>query len=296
MTDNPQTAAVIVDRGYRPYEGERRGIIGLMISIVLDGFRRVLGLRRKARTKIYPWALIALMLLSATIFAAIAFFAQGIEIDLPGNGEYFDFTSFVAVLFVALAGPQLLVPDRMQGVLAVYMSRPLRMIHYLGAKVGALFVVMMAFYLVPQLLLHLSLAALSPQGFGTYLTDNLGIVGDIVLTALAYFFLHASLVVALSAVIPRIGFVAGAYLGTLTIVNGLITQVVSAASFAGSRWLALLAFEQHPRVIRDWLFSIDTVEYVPEAAGFDPWISVAAIAAVVVIAAGVVWSQYRKLP
>ena len=296
MSDQGDATAVIIDRGYRPYTGERRGTLGAMGAIILDGFRRVLGIRRKARTKIYPWALIALMMMTAVIIASIAFFARGIEIDLPGNGEYFDFTSFVAMLFVALAGPQLLVPDRTQGVLSVYLSRPLGMRHYLGAKILALFLIMMAFYLTPQVLLHLSLATLSPDGFGTYLADHMGILADVGATALAYFVLHASLVVALSAVIPRIGFVAGAYLGILTIVNGLVEELVNQASFEGSRWLALLALEQHPRVVRDWLFDIDTVLYVPEAAGFEPWVSLAAIGAMAVVAAVVVWSQYRKLP
>lgn len=296
MSDQGDATAVIIDRGYRPYTGERRGTLGAMGAIILDGFRRVLGIRRKARTKIYPWALIALMMMTAVIIASIAFFARGVEIDLPGNGEYFDFTSFVAMLFVALAGPQLLVPDRTQGVLSVYLSRPLRMRHYLGAKILALFLIMMAFYLTPQVLLHLSLATLSPDGFGTYLADHMGILADVGATALAYFVLHASLVVALSAVIPRIGFVAGAYLGILTIVNGLVEELVNQASFEGSRWLALLALEQHPRVVRDWLFDIDTVLYVPEAAGFEPWVSLAAIGAIAVVAAVVVWSQYRKLP
>ena len=74
-----------------------------------------------------------------------------------------------ALLFIALAGPQLLIPDRTRGVLSVYFSRPLTVDGYLAFKTLAFATVVGAIYIVPQLLLHLGLALISDDGFLPYL-------------------------------------------------------------------------------------------------------------------------------
>ena len=48
----PDQQAVIVDRGYRHYEGVRTGRRGAMLAILREGYRRALGLRRKAKRKV----------------------------------------------------------------------------------------------------------------------------------------------------------------------------------------------------------------------------------------------------
>jgi hypothetical protein len=45
---------VLYDRGYRTYDGERTGPSGARKAVYKDGVRRVLGLGRKAREKVYP--------------------------------------------------------------------------------------------------------------------------------------------------------------------------------------------------------------------------------------------------
>ncbi len=48
------TEGVVYDLGYRPHEGERLGRAGAVRALYRDGLRRVLGLRRRARAKIWP--------------------------------------------------------------------------------------------------------------------------------------------------------------------------------------------------------------------------------------------------
>jgi len=286
--------AIIVDRGYRPYEGDRLGTGAARRAIVREGYRRVLGLRRKARSKVFPWALIAFMVLLAALFVMIQWLAGDLTDELPGHGEYFDTISALPILFMALAAPQLLVPDRTQGVLSVYLSRPLRMIDYLGAKAAALGSLMMSLYLVPQVILYLGLAALSDDGFFGYLGANLDILWKVPTVALVYLALHGSLAFAIASYVPRIGFAAGTYLGAVIIANRL-ADFLSGADFAGARWFALLSFEQHPRVIRDWVFGLDG-RTIMGSAGFDPWLSLVVVGAVTVLSGALIWAQYRRLP
>lgn len=295
MSDNNQNA-VIVDRGYRPYEGPRGQLASAMWAIVKDGYRRALGLRRRAWSKVLPWGLIALMMLITTVVVAVAWFAGDVVPDLPSYAEYFDLTSRLGLLFVALTGPLILIPDRVQGVLAVYMSRPLRMTDYLIAKTLALLTLMLTFYLVPQTLLYLGLASLSPDGFFDYVTSNLDILWKVPAVALAFIVTHGSIVFAISAFLGRSGLASGLYLGFILIANPVTELIVDVANFAGARYAALFAFEQHPRYIRDWVFDSDSGRLIMEEANFDPWVSLVAILVTFAVSSLVVFTQYRKLP
>jgi ABC-2 type transport system permease protein len=288
---------VIYDRGYRTYDGPRLGPKGARRAVYKDGVRRVLGLGRKARQKIFPWSLIVIAIVAAAVFVGIHWAIGNIEESLrqqiPTYGGLFDFYSGISLLFIALAGPQLLIPDRTRGVLSVYFSRPLTVDGYLVSKVGAYATVVGAIYIVPQIVLHLGLALIAEEGFLSYLGANLDILWMVPVTAAAFIAVHGAIVFALSAVIDRTGIAAAAFLGTL-FAGAAVAQRMAEASFPGARYFALLAFDHHPRIIRDHFFG-DTVEYAPEVAGFEVWVSVVVIVVLAAVAAWFVRYRYRRL-
>lgn len=291
------TDQVIYDRGYRTYEGERTGPSGARRAVYKEGIRRVLGLGRKARAKVYPWTMIAIAVAMAAISIGVHWFigdiSQSLAEGVPSYGELFDLYSWIGLLFIAFAGPWLLIPDRTRGVLSVYFSRPLTVDGYLTAKVGAFATVVGAIYLVPQVLLHLGLGLISADGFLAYVGDNLDVLWKVPVTALSFVAMHGALAFLLSSVINRPGIASAAYLGVL-IPGRFIAQQLSEASFSGARWTSLLAFDHLPRVIRDALFR-DTVTYPAEAAGFDGWTAAAVIAVVSVLSVIFVRARYRRL-
>lgn len=292
------TDAVIYDRGYRRYEGERRGRASIRRAIVVDGIRRILGLRRKARRKVLPWGLLAVGVLMGAVLIGLHFAAGSIDEafrqGLPSYGQLFDLYSRIALLFVAITGPELLGPDRAQGVLSVYFSRPMSAGDYVRAKGTAYLVMALGIYLVPQLAFHLGMAALSDEGFVSYLTGNLDILWKVGLVALCFVAVHGGTLAVLSSHIDRTPFAAAAFLGVF-IAGGNIARVLSTSDVPGARWFSLLAFDDHARYVRDRIFDIDLGRYAPEVAGFDPWISGIAIAVVAV--GGAVWTlvRYRRL-
>jgi ABC-2 type transport system permease protein len=291
------TDQVIYDRGYRTYDGPRLGPRGARRAVFKDGVRRVLGLGRKARQKIFPWALISIALIAAAVFVgvhwAIGNIEESLRQEVPTYGGLFDFYSGISLLFIALAGPQLLIPDRTTGVLSVYFSRPLTVDGYLFSKVGAFATVVGAIYIVPQVVLHLGLALIATEGFLPYLGDNLDVLWKVPVTTVAFIALHGAVVFALSAVIDRTGIAAASFLGIL-FAGGAIASRVAEASFPGAKYASLLALDQHPRIIRDYFFG-DTVEYAPEVAGFEVWVSVVVI--VVLLAGSILFirQRYRRL-
>lgn len=291
------TEQVIYDRGYRSYEGARRGPGGARKAVFREGVRRLLGLGRKARSKLFPWSLIAVALIIPLVYVAIAWaigdLAEAIGGVVPTYGELFDQYSQIALIFIAFAGPTLLIPDRTRGVLSVYFSRPLTVDGYLVGKFAAYSTIVGGIYIVPQAILHIGLGLIAAEGFFGYMADNLDVLWKVPVITLGFVLLHGGLVFGLSSVIKRTGIAAVSFLGVLT-AGGAIAGISSRTDFPGSRWLSLFDLGQHPRIIRDELFR-PTVEYPAQAAGFETWVSIVVILAVFLAAAWFVRRRYRRL-
>jgi ABC-2 type transport system permease protein len=290
--------AVIYDRGYRAYEGELQGRAATRRAIVRDGVRRILGLRRKARRKILPWGLLSIGLLMAAVLVGQLFLfgslAGALAEGLPSYAELFDLYSRISLLFLAVSIPELLGPDRGQGVLSVYFSRPMTVADYLGAKTVAFLLMAGSIYIVPQMAYHLGAAALYEDGFLSYLGTNLDVLWKVAAATLGFVLVHGGVLAVISAYVDRTSFAAATFLGVI-LAGGNLAGVLSQASFAGARYASLLALDDHPRYLRDWIFDRDLGNYWPERAGFDPWVSLVVI--LVVSLGGAVWvyRRYRRL-
>jgi ABC-2 type transport system permease protein len=291
---------VVYDLGYVPYEGERRARRGAIATTYRDGIFRVFGIRRRARKKILPWMLVVLALLPAVVFVGFAFLLSTFspEADSPfgGHGEYFTITGGVVLLFVALAGPELLIPDRREGVLSVYSSRPLTPDDYIGTRAASLLTVVAGFMLIPQVLMYVGFAALSSSGFFSALLDNADEIPKILVATVVYAVAIAPLVLLISTIASRKAAATGIYLGVLFVGTGLAAALVEATSVPGSRFAALFAVGEHADYVRDWVFGLAvSSDRVMANAGFDPWVSLAVIAVVAVASSIFVVWRYRRL-
>jgi hypothetical protein len=290
--------AVIYDRGYRAYEGDLAGRGGTRRAITKDGIRRILGLRRKARRKFLPWGLLSIGLLMAAVLVGQLFLlgslAGAIAEGLPSYAELFDLYSRISLLFLAVTIPELLGPDRGHGVLSVYFSRPMTVADYLGSKAVAFLLMAGSIYIVPQMAYHLGAAALSDDGFLSYLGSNLDILWKVAVAALGFILVHGGVLAVVSAYVDRTSFAAATFLAII-IAGGNLAGVVSRSSFPGARFASLLALDDHARYLRDWVFDRDLGRYWPERAGFEPWVSLVVI--LVVALAGSIWvyRRYRRL-
>ena len=296
MTDK----GVVYDLGYVPYEGDRRQRRGAIATTYRDGVMRVFGIRRRARKKIMPWSLVVLAILPATVFVGFAFLLSTFspEADSPfgGHGEYFSITGGVVLLFVALAGPELLIPDRREGVLAIYSSRPLTPDDYIGTRTASLLTVVAGFMLIPQVLMYIGFAALSPDGFFSALVDNADEIPKILAVTAVYAVAFAPLALLVSTVASRKAAATGIYLGVLFVGAGLAAALIEATSIPGSRYAALLSVGDHPNFVREWVFGLTgSGETVMSNAGFDPWVSLVIIAVVAVACSVFVVWRYRRL-
>jgi ABC-2 type transport system permease protein len=284
---------VVYDLGYRPHEGERLGRAGALRALYRDGLRRVLGLRRRARAKALPWGLLAIAVIPAIFFIGITVFTKEIrveDVDFYSHAQYFDLTGTIALIFIAAAAGELLVPDRVHGVLQVYASRPLTIGDYLAGRAAALAVVVFSFMYTPHLVLFFGRAWTSNDGFGSYVAGNAGALWQTAVACLVYFAALAPPAFLFAAYSRRPTLGAGAFIGVMAV----STPVAKALVEVGVDPAGLLALQQHPTVVKDWILGVRSGHLVPQQAGFDPWVSLAVIVVVALLTGVLVMRRYRR--
>lgn len=291
----------IFDLDYRRYEGDRTGRTAIRWAIVRDGVRKVLGLRRKARRKIIPWGLIVLAIIPAIAVVGFQVFTQGLTgldagevLDdvIPGHADYFGFTSALTFLFIALATPELLVPDRVSNVLTVYGSRPLTVADYLIARAGALLIVVLTFTLLPQAVIYFGGAVLSGDFLG-HVTGNLDLLWQLPAGSLAVFSTQASVAFVISTFARRRGAAAGIYIG-FTIISAIVAVALAETV---NRWFAIVDLQAHAQIFISEIFN--EREIAEGSALFEndisPWVSLVAVIGLAVAAGALLYRRYRRI-
>ena len=155
----------VFDIGYQRYTGVREGRSRARAAVFKDGIRAALGFGRGGRAKLLPWLFIALLSGIALIMALIAGAAERLagpgataQLNLPTHGDFYGIASIVLFVFAAIVGPELLCRDRREGVIHLYLVRPLTGSDYVIARWWAFFAIMLASSWVPQLILLAGLA------------------------------------------------------------------------------------------------------------------------------------------
>jgi ABC-2 type transport system permease protein len=290
---------VVYDLGYAPHTGERLGRRGAIKAIIKDGVRRVLGLRRKARKKVFPWILFGIATIPAVVFVGAAFllsdFAPDIDSPFGGHAEYFTISGTMLMLLVAVAAPELLIPDREEGVLAVYSSRPLGSLDYLGSKFAALALVAGGFLFVPQIGMYLGFAALDGRGFASALVGNAGDLLNIVLGSIVYLLAYGAPGALIATYAKKKGPATGVYVFVMFVATPIAGAISQAADFSGARYGALLALAEHPITVTNWIFGRASLDLFTAEAGFEPWAPLAVVIGIALVSGFVTIRRYRSL-
>jgi ABC-2 type transport system permease protein len=215
----PAGASVIHDLGYRPYTGPRLGAGAIARALTLTGFRNAFGLGRSGRSKVLPFALLALNLLPAVIVGGVLAFA-GLD-QLPiGYAQYASTTQVLVGIFVASQAPVLFSRDLRHGTISLYLARPLKASAYALSRWTALLGATLVFLLLPLVILY-AVALLAGLDAGTQ-TREVGIaLGLALLLALSLTGI-AGLIASWST---RRGFAVVATIALLVIGNGIVTAI-----------------------------------------------------------------------
>ena len=230
MRDAPaaSTAASIYDLGYRNYDGVRLGRQYAALSLFNYTFRGIFGLGRSAWAKVFPIGLAIIASLPAFVLLGVAAIAPD-QFELAKPEEYFGFISIVLGLFCAVAAPELIGRDQRYHTMALYFSRALSRVDYLGAKLAAMALALFIVTVTPQVLL-LTGNAVANTSLTNYLKHNVDLLLPVLASSALVAALMASVSLAIAIQTSRRAFATGAVIATFVIlstVGGILADTLT---------------------------------------------------------------------
>jgi len=284
--------ARIFEAGYRPYHGVRLGVSHSVWALARHTAERIMGLKRPARYKILPFASVLIAYLPAVAFigiiALIPIGRTRLSDLIPGPGRYYSFITAAITLFVTLAAPEALCPDKRSRFLGVYLSSPLNRTTYLLSKAIAVIGVLLLVTLGPPLvlLMGLSLQNDGPHGFANFM----GTVGQILVAGVSLSLMFGAIGLAIPSLTDRRALASAGSL-LLILGSGAITGVI-VFGLGGPKDLLALGLDRLPFELALRIF---TLPGLPTGGGpssnapLSTGVVVAASIAVTIVAGAVTW-------
>ncbi|MCU1351967.1 MAG: hypothetical protein JWM05_1176 [Acidimicrobiales bacterium] len=224
----------IIDRGYRRFEGERRGVGGSIRSLSVHSVQRALGLRRTLWAKVLPILAVAIAYVPAIVFVGLVALlpkSQLRDMNLPTYGEYYGFVVAALVVFVGLVAPEVMCTDRRTGMLGVYLASPLSRDTYLLGKVIAIASVLALVTIGPPLLMLVAfvLQGAGPASFG----DVLLTLGRIVLGGACISAFYTAISVGVSSLTDRKAVASATVIMLIVMSGGLVASLIASGAASG---------------------------------------------------------------
>lgn len=258
----------VYDRGYRPYDGPRGGRNAARWALWRLSVRRALGIRRSWRQKVLPWTLLGFATIPAIVSVGIRWATR--EADVTEGiaiADFLDFYDYVDVstilfLFVAVAAPDIVCPDRHDRVLPLIFSRQLTGIDYIFAKVGAIAAILFGFSFIPQVVLFVGEMLVSESaspwlrssdGALDYFADNAEYLWQVPVAVALLAIYYAVISVAVSSFTDRRIVGAIAFLG-IVLITAAVAGVFVETSSTDTSIASLISVLEPPRALRDLVF------------------------------------------
>ena len=307
--------AELYDIGYQRYDGPREGRMRAARAVWVNGVRVALGLGRPMLAKVFPWLFLLFALLMSVVMTIIASLAEGIA-DIPGPGGYYQIVSFLLVLYAAVVAPELLCPDRRDGVISLYLVRPLTQTDYLAARWLAFFAITLGILYIGQATLFVGLTLASADAWD-YVKDNWLDVPRFLGAGVLFAAFATTLPFVAAAFTTRRAYAAAFVIG-LFVVSSVTAAILTECDeeFQGregqfgpgtsggcerltgeaAKWFSLISIAQAPIHLNDVIFDVDNeaeglqlLQELPSA------IPVGWYLVLVAGPAAIVWWRYRRL-
>ena len=223
-------AGQLFDIGYQRYDGPRQGRNRARLALFTSGLRQSMGLGRGTRSKILPILMVLVSIVPAAVIIVIATITG--EFGLTGRpvelGDYFPIITALLLILTGILAPGLLVSDRTENVLSLYLVRPMGIMDYLAGRWLAFFVMTTAVVLLGPLLLLLGYILLSDNAAQEF-RDNWLDFPRIFVASMAMGALLTSLPMGVAAFTPRRVYAAAVVIGgvlALSVAVGILTEEI----------------------------------------------------------------------
>lgn len=254
------TGGTVFDIGYRNYTGAREGRRRSLAAVFKDGVRIALGLGRGPRAKVLPWFFIALLAVIALVMALVAGAADRLggpgaaeELNLPSHAQYYSIVSIIMYVFAAVVAPELLCRDRREGVLQLYLVRPLTGGDYVAARWAAFFAVITVAAWIPQAILFLGLAAGDPKPI-EYVQANWLDIPRFLLSGVAMTAYLTTLAMLTASFTTRRAYATVFLVGLFVISTPFTMGVSQEIGGTAGQWISMFTLTNIPAHVNDIIF------------------------------------------
>jgi ABC-2 type transport system permease protein len=297
----PSTGTVF-DIGYQRYTGPREGRERARRAVLSDGMRIALGLGRGPRAKILPWFFIAVLIAIALVMALVAGAAERIagpgaaqRLNLPSHVDFYGIASILLFAFGALVAPELLCRDKRDGVINLYLVRPMTGSDYIVSRWAAFFFVMTVAAWLPQVILFLGLCGGDPSPIA-YLAQNWIDIPRFMIAGLAMSAYITTLAMLTASFTSRRAYASVFLVGLVAITAPFTVGLAMEIPGAVGQWISMFTLTNIPVHVNDIIFN-DVSELTEEAPARQLGAATLALwyVAWTLIPAIVLWARYRKL-
>ncbi len=296
------TSGTVFDIGYQNYHGVREGRSRGRLAVYKDGLRAALGLGRGGRAKILPWFFIGVLSAIGLVMALVAGAAERLggpgsaeRAHIPTHSDFYGIASIILFVFAAVVGPELLCRDKRDGVINLYLVRPLTGADYILGRWLALLTVMVLAAWLPQIILFLGLSGGDPLPM-EYLKAHWWDVPRF-LTAGLVMSLYATTIALLTASFTSRRAYASVFLvGLFVITTPFTAGLAQEMKGSAGEWMSMFNLTNIPVHVNDIIFGeISEITSEAPARKLASWILASWCAAWTIIPATILWARYRRL-
>ena len=292
----------VFDIGYQRYMGVREGRSRGRNAVFKDGLRIAFGLGRGSRAKVLPWFFIVALSAIALVMALIAGAANlmggagtAAKANLPTHSDYNGIASIIMFVFAALVGPELLCRDRRDGVINLYLVRPLTGSDYVVSRWAAFLVVMTAAAWLPQIILFLGLSMGDPKPL-EYLTVHWLDIPRFLLAGLAMAAYATTLSLLVASFTSRRAYASVFLVGLFMITAPFTIGLAMEMDGKPGQWISMFNLTNIPVHVNDVIFGeVSKITSEAPARLLPAWVRVGWYFLWTVVPGFFLWSRYRRL-
>ena len=223
----------VFDLGYRHYDGPREGRTRARRALFVNGIRTSFGLGRGAWAKVLPILFLVSVMAPAAVLSIMAGLLGEVFADalsLPGPQDYYEIVSPILLIFAAVIAPELLCSDRQNGVINLYLVRPLSSSDYVVSRWLSFFAVSLVFIYAGQVVL-LGGLVLGTEEPLEYLRENWANVPRFLLAGLTIAAVTTTIPLAAASLTTRRAYASLAVIG-LFVVSTVVVGALNAVECA----------------------------------------------------------------
>jgi ABC-type transport system involved in multi-copper enzyme maturation permease subunit len=272
------------------------------MAVYKDGVRISLGLGRGGWAKVLPWGFIVILAGIGAIMALVVGAAERLggpgtaaEAGFPSHSEYYGIASMVTFVFASLVAPELLCRDKRDGVISLYLVRPLTGTDYILARWAAFLSVMLVALWIPQTILFMGLC-MSDADPLAYFQKNWLDIPRFLLSGVAMAAYVTTIALLTASFTTRRAyasvFLVGVFVVTMPFTLGLSQEIDGPTG----QWISMFSLGNIPVHVNDLIFGgINEMTDRAPARELGPTVLVAWFFAWTLIPFLILWSRYRKL-